>query len=233
MKNLKPIDLFNLLFLITIIITDVMYMFINGNEYIFKTLPTITFVIGGLVNLIYVLKHNEKYNEFSKFKYFMMAGLVSAALGDILLIDFFVLGVTFFALGHVLFFISFCFVIRINLLDLIVSLIIFIPVLLLLLLYKGFNFNGLLPVIILYALIISFMMGKTISNLIRENTKKNLLLVIGSMLFTLSDLVLVFRLFAGAPRIFSVLCVALYYPAEFFLAYSILYISKNTNSIKE
>ena len=84
-----------------------------------------------------------------------------------------------------------------------------------------------MPVIILYALIISCMMGKTISNLIREKSKKNLLLVIGSVLFTLSDLVLLFRLFAGAPRIFSILCVALYYPAEFFLAYSISYLSKS------
>lgn len=233
MKNFKPIELFNLLFLITIILTDVMYMYINGSEYIFKTLPTITFVIGGLVNLVYVIKNKHNFDSFSLFKYFMMIGLISAALGDILLIDFFVFGVIFFALGHVLFFISFCFVIKPNWLDVAVSSCIFVPVLLLILLYKNFDFNGLMPVIIIYALIISFMMGKTISNLIRDNNKKNLLLVIGSILFTLSDLVLLFRLFAGAPRSFSVLCVALYYPAEFFLAYSIYYVSKTTKNIKE
>lgn len=233
MKKPSSINLTNLLFLILIAITDIIYMVAKGNEYIFKGLPTILFVACGVVNLVYVIKHSQSFDAFPKFKFFMLLGLIFAALGDMFLIDVFVLGVIFFALGHVLYFIAFCSIIRINLLDVIVSAFIFVPAVLIITLYDGFEFNGLMGVIIIYAIIIAFMTGKTISNLIRDNTKKNLLLVLGSIMFFLSDLVLLFRLFAGAPRFMSILCVALYYPAEFFLAYSIFYVSKNDNIIKE
>ena len=73
------------------------------------------------------------------------------------------------------------------------------------------------------------MMAKTISNLIRDPSKKNFVLVLGSVLFFLSDLMLLFRLFASAPVIMSHLCVIFYYPAQFILAYSITYVSKTND----
>lgn len=232
MKKLKSIEIFNIIFLIFVIISDFCYMKINTSEYITKTIASVIFVAGGAVNLFYALKHKSQFDFKPNFKYWLMAGLFSAMLGDILLIDFFVAGVIFFALGHVLYFIAFCTITRINWLDIIVGCIIFILSACVILFYKHFEFAGLKFVILIYALIISMMVGKTISNLIRDPSAKNTLLVLGSVLFFLSDLMLLFRRFGGAPILVSDLCLIFYYPAEFLLAYSIYYVSKN-NLVKE
>ena len=155
-----------------------------------------------------------------------MFGLIFACMGDIFLIDLFVLGVAFFALGHVFYFLSFCFVSPFKLKDVLFGLAIFIPSLLLILLYKGFNFNGMKFLIIIYALIISLMVGKTISNFIAAKNNKNLLLVVGSVMFFLSDFFLLFRMFAEWGRLGSILCLIFYYPAQFLLAWSINIVSK-------
>ena len=46
---------------------------------------------------------------------------------------------------------------------------------------------------------------------------------LGTLLFFLSDLMLVFNQFARAGEIFDFLCLLLYYPAECFLALSVLF----------
>ena len=229
MRNLKGINLFNLIFFICCIVSDACYLFVPASEYITKTIASLVFVIGGLVNLIYIQKHSQEYPDFPKFRWFMMTGLVFACLGDIFLIDFFILGVIFFALGHVFYFISFCGIQKINLKDLIYGLAVFIPSLLIILLYKGFDFDGMKFLIVIYALIISFMVGKTISNHISDRTIKNLLLLFGSVFFFLSDFMLLFRLFAGIGRYGSILCLLFYYPAQFLLAWSIEVVSKKTS----
>lgn len=228
MKNLKKIDFVNIIFFICCVVSDICYMFVPASEYITKTIASLVFVVCGMVNLIYIQKHTTDYPESPKFRWFMMIGLISACLGDIFLIDFFVIGVTFFALGHVFYFISFCGIQKVEIKDLFCGLAIFIPSLLLILFYKGFDFEGMQFLIIIYALIISCMVGKTISNLINQKSRKNLLLLCGSILFFLSDFMLLFRLFAGIGRYGSLLCVIFYYPAQFLLAWSIEVVSKRT-----
>lgn len=229
-KNL--INITNLCFLLAIVILDIIYMLVPYNvlsEYITKGSVTGAFLICGIVNLIFSIKNKKDYDFSPKFKWLMMLGLFFAALGDIFLIDVFVLGVGFFALGHVFYMLAFISLKKFNIRDIIIIALIFIPALLLILLYKGFDFDGMKLLIILYALILSTMTAKTISNYTIEKSKKNLTLVAGSALFFLSDLMLLFRLFAGAPRIMSILCVAFYYPAQFILAYSITAVSKTEN----
>ena len=227
MKKISKISLFNIVFLILTIISDLCYMFINTSEYITKTIASLIFVIGGMVNLIYVLKNKENYASFPLFKWFMMIGLIFACMGDLFLIDIFEAGVIFFALGHVFYFISFLFIQKFKLKDLICCLSLSVISALIILLYKGFEFNGLLPLILVYAIVISFMVGKAVSNFIEIKTKENLLVSIGTIMFFLSDLFLLFRLFANFGRIGSVLCLIFYYPAQFLLAFSILKVSKN------
>ena len=74
----------------------------------------------------------------------------------------------------------------------------------------------------IYAFVISIMVGKAIANFIKEKSQLNLIILLGSILFFFSDFMLLFNVFADVGRIFSVLCLATYYPAEFLLAYSIL-----------
>lgn len=226
MKNLNKITIFNIIFLAVILIADACYLFINTSEYITKTIASATFVVGGLVNFIYVLKHHSTHSDCKNFKWFMMLGLVFACAGDLFLIDFFVLGVAFFALGHVFYFISFCHVEKFSVKDLIFGGILFVACALIILLYKKFDFEGMKFLILIYALIISLMVGKTISNFVKNHNTKNLILLIGSVLFFLSDFFLLFRLFARMGRLGSILCLIFYYPAQFVLAWSILTTSK-------
>lgn len=232
MKNLKSINLFNLIFCVILIIADACYLFVPASEYITKTIASGLFVLGGLVNLIYVIKHANTHSENKMFKWWMMVGLVFACMGDLFLIDFFVLGVLFFALGHVFYFISFLCVEKFCLRDLFSGTAIFLPSALLILLYKGFDFEGLQGVILIYALIISFMMGKAISNYLGSKNNKNLLVMLGTIAFFISDFVLMFRLFAGWGRVGSILCLAFYYPAQFLLAWSVEVVSRK-KTIKE
>ncbi|MBQ3047627.1 MAG: lysoplasmalogenase, partial [Clostridia bacterium] len=87
-----------------------------------------------------------------------------------------------------------------------------------------FNFDEAIMMIVclVYALIISLMVGKTISNLITQKSLLNIVLVIGSILFFISDLMLLLNVFGGLPEITDILCLATYYPAQCFLAFSIL-----------
>ena len=86
-------------------------------------------------------------------------------------------------------------------------------------------------IILIYALVISFMMGKAISNYIGNKKLSNLIVMLGSVAFFISDFILMFRLFAGWGRVGSILCLAFYYPAQFLLAWSIEVVSRK--SIKE
>ena len=83
----------------------------------------------------------------------------------------------------------------------------------------------------IYAIIISFMVGKTISNLRKENNSTNKIITIGSILFFISDLMLMLDVFGGIS-VTGYLCLATYYPAQFILAFSI-FAYANENLLKE
>ena len=71
-----------------------------------------------------------------------------------------------------------------------------------------------------YAFIISFMVGKAISNLLKEKNSTNKIIVIGSILFFISDLMLMLNKFGNIPGT-SYLCLGTYYPGQFILAFSL------------
>ena len=76
-------------------------------------------------------------------------------------------------------------------------------------------------VCLVYAIIISSMVGKALGNFIRNKNIVTIILAIGSSLFFFSDLMLVFDWFMGMGRISGLLCMATYYPAECLLAFSV------------
>ena len=82
--------------------------------------------------------------------------------------------------------------------------------------WRGFNARCLWCL----RVIISFMLGKAISNSLRQTNMTNLIIVIGSLLFFISDFMLMLKSFADLP-VAGYLCLGTYYPAQFLLAFSL------------
>ena len=214
----------NVLFFVLISIANYNYMALDVSAYITKSIASILFVLCGVFNLIYSLC--LKKNAYVKFMIIMVIGLVFACLGDILLIEYFIIGAVSFAIGHVFYFVAFSTLHKLNLRDFIFGGTVFALGLILLLVYP-FEFKGMLPLVIVYALIISMMLGKAISNIFSKNNNKILSIVIavGAFLFFFSDMMLVFDIWGNGSIIFDYLCLGTYYPAEFILALSLFLIS--------
>lgn len=213
----------NVALILSIILGDICYMTLGG--LLVKAITSICFVLLGLVNLIYVIL--QKQNNL-KFPITMAIGLFFAMLGDIMLNIEFIVGALLFAVGHVWYFIAYNFLQKFKTSDLIYGIAIFVPAIIFILFMPIFDFGSLLMKIIVmfYALIISFMVGKSLANLIAIPTRQNILITIGSILFFFSDLMLLMNVFGNLSPVFDVLCLATYYPAECILAFAIF--ARNT-----
>ena len=143
--------------------------------------------------------------------------------GDIVLEVEFIVGAVLFAIGHIFYFVAYCFLQKFKWIDLFYGAAIFVPAVIFIVAIPIFDFGGVLMeiVCIVYAIIISCMVGKAISNLVEKKNLQNILIVVGSILFFFSDLMLLLNIFASLPNAVSVLCLATYYPAEILLAFSI------------
>lgn len=207
----------NIALMLSIALGDICYITLGGT--LVKGITSGLFVLLGLVNLTYVLLQKRTL----KFPIIMTVGLVFAMLGDILLNVEFIVGAIFFAIGHVWYFVAYSFVAKFKLSDLSYGIAIFIPSVLFILLMPIFDFNGVLMqiVCVVYALIISFMVGKALANLIAHQNCRNILLAVGSILFFFSDLMLLLNVFGDLSRAFDVLCLATYYPAECLLGLAV------------
>ena len=75
-------------------------------------------------------------------------------------------------------------------------------------------------VCIVYALIISLMLGKAIGNLIKEQNALTITIATASTLFFFSDLMLVFDWFIGLWNWTDHACMGTYYPALCLLAFA-------------
>ena len=214
----------NAVFFVLICIANYNFLVLDVSSYITKSIASVLFVLCGVFNLIYALCLKKSNNL--KFAIIMVIGLVFACAGDILLIDYFIIGAISFAIGHIFYFIAFSTIVKINWRDFAVGAVIFIIGLFILLFYP-FKFNGMLPLVIAYALIISIMLGKAIANILDKNSNRilNIIIAIGAFLFFFSDLMLVFDIWGNGNIIFDYLCLATYYPAEFILGFTILLIS--------
>lgn len=213
----KMFKIFNTALIIAILTGDILYITIGG--LLTKSITSILFVCLGIVNFLYIIKKTSN----KRFAIMMLIGLFFAMLGDILLEIEFIIGAALFAIGHIFYFMAYNTLQKFKVRDLLISTCIFVPSILIILFVPIFNFGGTLMqiVCIIYASIISLMVGKAISNLVEYKSILNILIVIGSCLFFISDFMLLFNVFADVHIIFEILCLATYYPAEIFLAYSI------------
>lgn len=220
MEKRNKIALFgNIVLAILIAISDIVFMLGVLDKYIIKTLASALFVFCGAFNLVLAFKFNGE-NKYKSVV--MLLGLIFAFVGDVVLIDNFILGAIFFAVGHLFFLAYFILLSRLTYIDAIVMAIIFSCSLALILLFP-FEFDGMKALVIIYAFIISLMLSKAVSNYILNRTLANLIILIGASLFFFSDVMLLFNVFTNISNVFDYLCLATYYPGEFLLGLSIYF----------
>lgn len=212
----------NIIMLTFILIFDIYYMF--SDKLFIKTITSIIFLMTGIINSIYCI--NNKVNL--KFPIFMIGALTCSMLGDILIELNFCVGTLVFIVAQIFYFISYCNLEKINRRDFILGFIISIASLFIILFMPFLYFKESLNqyVCCTYSITISFVLGKAISNLLKEHSFKNIIIFVGSILFFISDFMLVLELFGGIS-VASYLCHATYYPAQFLLAFSIYIYNMN------
>ena len=217
MKN-KIMLAVNLVIVSAILVMNYFYQS-NGFDFTLKCICSASFAMLGIINLCYALATKQKEIRF----YVSMAiGLVLAFLGDVLIGYDFIIGAGTFALGHVFFVVAYCFMQKFGKWDWVFSALLFVGALMFLLFCPLLSFD--VPVFqivcIVYALIISLMLGKAIGNFIVERNAVTGTMMVGSALFFFSDLMLVFDWFIGLWDWTSNACMGTYYPALCLLAFS-------------
>ncbi len=218
MKTKKIILTINIVMISAILALNYFYQ-LNGFDFTLKCICSGSFAALGLINLCYSLKtgqHNKKFFSL------MAIGLIFAFLGDYLIGKSFILGAAVFALGHVFFVIAYCAEEKIRLLDIVISLFFFLGAAFFLIFCPLLSFDEpiLKIVCIIYALIISTMLGKALGNFIVRKDLANGAIALGSALFFFSDLMLVFDRFIGIWSWTDNACMGTYYPALCLLALS-------------
>lgn len=195
------------------------------HNLVMKTIASSGFVALCAINLNYGLKSQKglRAQGREKFAYIMLAAFAFCLLADIVLEIEFMYGALIFAVGHVCFLFAYCKMVKVQVKDFISSVIIFVCAAPIILFVPLFDFGGMLMqmVCLFYALIISLMLGKVISNYRRRPEAATLCILVGSCMFFFSDFMLLFEQFAEVPSIIGSLCVNSYYPAQAVLAHSV------------
>ena len=224
MKN-KILLVVNLLISLAVILLNALYLFLWPQEIILQGVNCALYVLLGILNFIMFYKQNSK--KYKLVSVFTVLGLLFGMLGDIMLGQDFVLGASLFALGHILYFVGFVCIKKYSLKDFLVLLVLIaidIPILLV----PDFYFGKYLPVILGYAVIISVMTAKAISNFIFDKKNmQNILLFIGAVLFFVSDLSLMIYWFGSSNKTFDYICMLTYFPAQILFAISIYKFKNN------
>ena len=216
-------SIFNALFLIYTIILCYVY-YLNGG-IVLKAATSLGFLLIAFTSAIFVVSDKRIGRRFALF---MLCGATASFLGDIILNIDFIIGALIFALGHIFYFCAYCSVIKYNKRDFFAGILIFVPSVLIILFYPFFNFGSPLmkAVCIIYALIISSMLGKAISLLFQKKQRFISMIFAGSLLFFVSDIALLFYMFSNTGEAANTLCLLTYFPAQVILGLSIFEFSE-------
>lgn len=219
----------NIALLALIVAGDLSYMLVGGLAL--KGVSSFLFLLVGILNLIFLFVSKvDKKNKL--FAIFLCVGLFFAMLGDIFLNIHFVSGAVLFAIGHIFYFVSYTILQKVDLWEFVISTVILIPSVLFMVLAPMFDFGSPIMEIValVYALIISLMVGKAIFLCIKQKTSTSVFIAIGSILFFVSDFMLLLHNFGSVGIWAGAVCLATYYPAQFLLGFSLWTIlNKNTN----
>lgn len=218
--KIKQLAVINVVITIAVFIGNYFYQSL-GFSYPIKIMCSSGFAIMGMVNMLYAHKRLEN----KKVMIYMTLGLVFAFLGDVAINPNFILGVIFFALGHVFFVASYLTYKKLERIDVILSgaLGAFSITFILVFPYILFEVEALKYVVLVYAAIISVMVGKSVGNALRDKSVFTAVIAVGSVLFFISDMMLLLAWFSTIEgRWTSNVCMAAYYPALCMLAGAIV-----------
>ncbi len=193
-------------------------LYLNFGGLWLKGLTSFGFFAQGLGN--HLLFRGEAFSGSRLFSQRLVWGLFLCFAADVVINLDFMSGALVFALGHILYLLAYCRLSPMRGRDLKIGGAIFACSALVLLGLPMLDFgSGLMKLVcILYALVISLMVGKALGNHLQLRQRQTLILTAGSVLFFLSDFMLLLDVFADAPRIAIWLCLLFYYPAQCLLA---------------
>lgn len=229
--RIRQLAIVNLIITIAVFIGNFFYQSLGFN-YTLKIICSSGFGLMGIINMIYAYKRVAE----KKMLWLMTLGLIFAFLGDVAINPNFILGVVFFALGHVFFVAAYLVYKNLNNIDIILSVALgtFSVGFILLFPYITFDVAPLRYVVLLYAVIISIMVGKSVGNALREKNVFTGMIAVGSVLFFISDMMLLLAWFSSIEgRWTSNVCMAAYYPALCLLAGSQLVYMKDKLVLEE
>ncbi|MFR2265634.1 MAG: lysoplasmalogenase family protein [Clostridium sp.] len=185
----------------------------------FKTCASICFVLMAFFSY----KRHPKDSIFFKS---IFCGLIFCLFGDILITMsyipvFFLLGIICFFICHLLFINGFCRKVPFNHKDILLFFIIYIPFTLFISINKYFSFNGYYFLVLIYSMVLTLMLSKSFSLITLEIHNKSAIysLIISTLMFSLSDFILLFILFSPySSSILMLLNLFTYYIGQGILA---------------
>lgn len=219
---MKRVFITNFIFLAILIFNTVCFNITN--IFAFKCLASTSFVILAIINYVFAVKAKSSKLKIATL---MLIGIIFAMGGDVSINSSFELGAAVFALGHLFYFFTYCKIRKLCLKDFIVSGIIFVGITCFLFLTPIFDFGEMAIVVVVYCVIICGMTGKSLVNIFYDPIVSNKLFALGSVMFFISDVMLVLNLFADTTRLTYILCHSIYFPAQWILAYGIFSLAKN------
>lgn len=221
MKN--KIIVLNSAFLLYSLILGYIY-YLNGGIFL-KAATGFGFILLGITNALFAIR---KMPEKKNFALFVMAGLFACFGGDVIINYNFIIGALIFAFGHVFYLIAYNDLNWFSLKNTLTSVLIFIISACFISFYPKFVFVPELMryVCIFYALIISFMLGKAVSDCIVNKNMLYNLIAAGSIAFFVSDIALLFYIFGNGGDFANTICLITYFPAQCILGFSIFEYSR-------
>ena len=200
----------------------IIYSFIFTSIYMvifFKACASICFVLIAFFSY----KRHPKDSIFFKS---IFCGLIFRLFGDILITMsyipvFFLLGIICFFICHLLFINGFCRKVPFNHKDILLFFIIYIPFTLFISINKYFSFNGYYFLVLFYSMVLTLMLSKSFSLITLEIHNKSAIysLIISTLMFSLSDFILLFILFSPySSSILMLLNLFTYYIGQGILA---------------
>ena len=200
----------------------IIYSFIFTSIYMviyFKACASICFVLIAFCSY----KRHPKDSIFFKS---IFCGLIFCLFGDILITMsyipvFFLLGIICFFICHLLFINGFCRKVPFNHKDILLFFIIYIPFTLFISINKYFSFNGYYFLVLIYSMVLTLMLSKSFSLITLEIHNKSAIysLIISTLMFSLSDFILLFILFSPySSSILMLLNLFTYYIGQGILA---------------
>ncbi|MBQ4649499.1 MAG: lysoplasmalogenase [Firmicutes bacterium] len=215
---MKKMEAVNIWLFAAAILVSVVYNVYRG--VVFKGCTSGCFVLLGLINLFFCCRLGVRDKRYPVL---MVIGLMFSLVGDVVLYFDFAMGAAFFAIAHVFYVIALASLRRFEKNDFlwIGGLAVFCIAVIMLLPILVFEPSFMEIVCLVYAVVLSCMLGKAIGNFRAEKNRLTITIVIGSIMFFISDLMLLLWTFGGEIPVLDQICVLTYFPGQCVLARAI------------